>query len=92
MSISKYVKIAVTVVLFAGATALISGCGGVSDEEMAQLNSLKSDVSSLQSQTDQLKDQKSQLQKDIADMNAKLQQCNKDKEETKANLDKMGSM
>lgn len=92
MNILKYVKIAVVIGIFAGATALISGCGGVSDEEMAQLNDLRSNVKSLQSTTDQLKDQKAQLEKDIADMNAKLQQCNKDKEETKANLDKMGSM
>jgi septal ring factor EnvC (AmiA/AmiB activator) len=92
MNILKYVKMAVVVGALAGATAFMSGCGGVSDEQMAQLNDLRSNVKSLQTQTDQLKDQKASLEKDIADMNAKLQQCNKDKEETKANLQKMGSM
>jgi peptidoglycan hydrolase CwlO-like protein len=89
MNISKYVRSTIAVAAFTITAFVMSGCGGVSDAEMAQLNDLRSEVKSLQTQADSLKEERSNLEKDIAAKNAKLQDCAKDKEETKANLDKM---
>jgi septal ring factor EnvC (AmiA/AmiB activator) len=51
------------------------GCGGgVSEEQMQQLNDLKAEVESLQSQVNAKQDEKSQLQKQIADKDAKIKQ------------------
>ncbi len=66
-----------------------SGCGGVSEAQMAELNGLRSEVNSLESEANSLKDERTRLEKEIADKNAKLQQCEKDKEETRANLKKL---
>lgn len=89
MNILKYVRNTVIIATFAASVALMSGCGGVSDTEMAQLNDLRSEVEDLQSQADQLKDERASLEKEIAEKNAKLQQCAQDKEEAQANLDKL---
>ena len=74
---------------FVVAVAFMSGCGGLSDTQINDLKNLRNDVSSLQTQANSLKDQRSALEKDIADKNAKLEECNKEKQETKANLDKL---
>ena len=89
MKLTHVVKHASIVASFVVATALMSGCGGVSDTQMNDLKNLRNDVSTLQTQANSLKDQRSSLEKDIADKNAKLEQCNKEKQETKANLDKL---
>jgi septal ring factor EnvC (AmiA/AmiB activator) len=91
MKVGKVMKNTAVIAVFALATAFISGCGGVSDAQMQQLNSLQSDVNSLQAKADSLKSERSTLEQQIAEKNAKLQDCNKNKEETKANLDKMSS-
>ena len=90
MKVIKVVRYTAIVAMFAGATAILSGCGGVSDAQMADLNNLRAEVNSLQAQSNSLKDQRDALQKEIAAKNAKLEECNKTKAETKANLDKMG--
>ena len=90
MNIIKLARNMAVVAVFAFTVATMSGCGGVSDAQMQQLQDLRTEVNSLQSQADQLKDQRASLQKEINDRNSKLQQCEKDKEETKANLNKMG--
>lgn len=90
MKVMKVVRYTAVVAMFAGATAILSGCGGVSDTQMADLNNLRAEVNSLQAQSNSLKDQRDALQKEIAAKNAKLEECNKMKAETKANLDKMG--
>jgi len=90
MKVIKLVRNTAVVAVFLFAIAMMSGCGGVSDAEMQQLNDLRSEVNSLQTQADQLKSQRDNLQQEINDRNSKLQQCEKDKEETKANLSKMG--
>ncbi len=89
MKVIKVVRNTAIIAVFAGATAILSGCGGVSDAQMAELNNLKSEVNSLQTQSNSLKEQRADLQKEIAAKNAKLEDCKKQKEETKANLDKM---
>lgn len=65
--------ILLTVVTFAGSTFLV-GCGGVSDEQMQQLNDLKAEVDALQSQVNAKNDEKSDLQKQIADQEAKVKE------------------
>lgn len=92
MKIVKIVRNTAIVAAFAVTAAFLSGCGNYASEaEMAQLNQLKSEVNSLQTQSNQLKDQRASLEKEIAEKQDKLAQCNKSKEETKANLDKMSS-
>ncbi len=88
MNIIKVVRnTMITAVL--GFTVLIwSGCG-LSDDQIAELNGLREEVNSLESEANTLKEERSRLERDIADKNAKLQQCEKDKEETRANLKKL---
>jgi len=91
MKIAKVLRNTAIIAAFGITTAVLSGCGGVSEAEMAQLNNLQSEVNSLQSTTNSLKDERASLEKEIAAKNDKLAQCTKEKEETKANLDKMSS-
>ncbi|MGB9773081.1 MAG: hypothetical protein ACP5JH_03455 [Bacteroidota bacterium] len=51
-----------------------------SEEEMAQLNALKSEVTSLQNEISSKQQEKAALQREIAVKDGKLQQCAKDKE------------
>ena len=78
------------VALILAGSLILAGCGGVSDEEMAQLNALRSEVSSLGTEVNSLKSEKTKLEREIAEMEAKLAQCAKDKEATSANLQKLG--
>ncbi|MEN8192712.1 MAG: hypothetical protein ABFS12_07830 [Bacteroidota bacterium] len=64
------------------------GCGGVSEEEMANLNALSAEVKSLEKEVNSLKSEKTKLEREIAEQNAKLEQCAKEKAETEANLAK----
>lgn len=70
-------------------TSFLAGCGGVSEAEMAQLNTLRDEVKSLESESSRLKDEKAKLEGEIQSINRKLAECNKQKEETRANLDKL---
>ncbi len=60
-----------TVVMLAGSTFIV-GCGGLSDEQIQQLNDLKAEVDALQSQVNAKNDEKSNLQKQIADQEAEI--------------------
>lgn len=84
----KLVKSVLLISAFA-VSAFFVGCGGVSEAEMQELSKLRSDVNSAQTEVDQLKGQRSDLEKNIADNNAKLMQCEKEKAEIKANLEKL---
>ncbi len=70
-------------------TSFLAGCGGVSEAEMAQLNTLRDDVKSLETESSRLKDEKAKLESEIQTINRKLAECDKQKEETRANLDKL---
>lgn len=70
-------------------TSFLAGCGGVSEAEMAQLNALRDEVKSLESEANRLKDERAKLEGEIQTINRKLAECNKQKEETRANLDKL---
>ena len=87
--IKKLITTSLAIAFVAGSIGL-TGCGGVSDEEMAQLNALRSEVSSLGTEVNSLKSDKTKLEREIAEMEAKLAQCAKDKEATSANLQKLG--
>lgn len=69
----KLFFILLTVSALSGSTFLV-GCGGVSEEQMQQLNDLKAEVDALQSQVNAKNDEKSNLQKQVADMDAKIQE------------------
>ena len=77
------------IALFAGMLS-ITGCNGVSDEEMAELEALRSETKALEKEVNSLKSEKAALEKEIAEKNAKLDECAKLKAETKKNLEKMG--
>jgi len=89
MKLTNAIKLSAVAAFFIVATALMSGCGGVTETQMTELKNLRTDDSSLQSQANSLKDQRTSLENNIAEQNAKLQQCNKEKDEVKANLDKL---
>ena len=65
--------ILLTIVVLTGSSFLV-GCGGVSEEQMQQLNDLKAEVDALQSQVNAKNDEKSDLQRQIADQDAKIKE------------------
>ncbi|MEO8664556.1 MAG: hypothetical protein ABI462_03590, partial [Ignavibacteria bacterium] len=73
-----------TVVLLTGSTMLV-GCGGVSEEQMQQLNDLKAEVDALQSQVNARNDEKSALQKQVADKEASVKELQGIAEQTRKN-------
>lgn len=89
MKVLKVIRNTAFIASFAIALFIWSGCGGVSEAQLAELNNLRNEVSSLNSEAESLKEQRSTLEREIAEKNAKLQQCEKDKEETRANLEKL---
>lgn len=78
-----------SVVGFAAGVISFAGCGGIGDEEMQQLENLRQEVSSLQSSVDGLRQEKTKLERELGEQNARLEQCAKDKEQTKRNLEKL---
>jgi septal ring factor EnvC (AmiA/AmiB activator) len=89
MSLLKSFRTPVLAAVMFISIALFAGCGGVSDAQFAELNALRDDVKSLEAEANSLRDQKSQLETEIQSINRKLAECNKQKEETKANLEKL---
>ncbi len=89
MKLIKVVRNTALVAAFAVTTALLSGCGGVSEAQMEELRNLRAEVNSLQAEANSLRDERAGLERDIAERNAKLQQCERDKEQTQANLEKL---
>ncbi len=81
---------AIAAIMLTGMVSFV-GCGGVSEEDMANLNALRSEVKSLEKEVNSLKSEKTKLEREIAEQNAKLEQCAKEKAETKANLAKMNN-
>jgi peptidoglycan hydrolase CwlO-like protein len=85
----RIINSALVVVLVAGIIGF-TGCSGVSEEQMAELEALRSEVKALEKEVGSLKAEKSAIEREIAEKNAKLDQCAKEKAETKKNLDKIG--
>jgi len=78
------------VLTFAAGIIGFSGCSGVSEEKMAELDALRSEVRALDKEVGSLKAEKAVIEREIAEKNAKLDQCAKEKSETKKNLEKLG--
>ena len=85
----KIFGIGLMIALFVGMLGL-TGCGGISDEEIAELEALRAEVKSLEKEVNSLKSEKAAIEKEIAEKNAKLDDCAKLKAETKKNLEQMG--
>ena len=89
MNLRKSLKVpafAGSLIVFA---ALLAGCGGVSEAQLAELDALRQETRNLESEANTLKDERAELEAQISDMNRKLAECNKQKEETRANLNKI---
>ena len=89
MSLIKSFRTPVIAAVMFVSITLLAGCGGLSEAQIAELNSLREEVKSLESEASSLRDQKAQLESEIQTINRKLAECNKQKEETKANLEKL---
>ena len=89
MNVTKSLRTAVLLGSIALTTAFFSGCGGLSDAQLQELSDLKAQTASLEAEANSLRDQKAQLESEIQTINRKLAECNKQKEETKANLEKL---
>lgn len=85
----KIFSVGLMIAIFAGMISL-TGCSGVSEEQMAELEALRSEVKALEKEVNSLKSEKASLEREIADKNAKLDECAKAKAETKKNLEKLG--
>jgi septal ring factor EnvC (AmiA/AmiB activator) len=88
MNLLKRFKTPVIAAIMFFSIALLTGCG-LSDAQIAELDNLRTEVKSLEAEANTLKDTKAQLESEIQTINRKLAECNKQKEETKANLQKL---
>lgn len=87
--VKRIINSALVVILVAGIIGF-TGCSGVSEEQMAELEALRSEVKALEKEAGSLKNEKAAIEREIAEKNAKLDQCAKEKAEVKKNLDKIG--
>ncbi|MBI4547562.1 MAG: hypothetical protein HY707_06270 [Ignavibacteriae bacterium] len=79
----KYIHKLLAIVMLVGGV-LVTGCASnASEEELAQLDALKKEVSSLEIQVRDKKSEKANLEKQIAETNGKIQQCQSDQEAVK---------
>jgi len=88
MNLLKSFKTPLIAAIFFISIALLAGCG-LSDAQIAELNNLRAEVKSLEADANSMKDTKAQLESEIQTINRKLAECNKQKEETQANLQKL---
>ncbi len=88
MNLLKSFKTPLIAAIFFVSIALLAGCG-LSDAQIAELNNLRTEVKSLEADANSMKDTKAQLESEIQTINRKLAECNKQKEETQANLQKL---
>ena len=89
MNITKSLKTTIVIGSMALATIFLSGCGGLSEAQLAELDALGNEVRSLEAEANSLKDQRSKLERDIQEINRKMAECEKQKEEARANLEKL---
>ena len=75
MANRKNLFLTLIIAAFISGSVFMTGCGGgVSEEQMQQLNDLRAEVESLQSQVNAKQNEKSQLERQIADKDAKIKQ------------------
>ncbi|MBA4311185.1 MAG: hypothetical protein C0417_01005 [Chlorobiaceae bacterium] len=82
----KFVKLTLVVSLFAGGMLISSCSSSPSEEELQQLNTLKTQTTALEGEVAKKKSEKAALEKQIAEKNGKLQQCQSDQEAVKKGL------
>lgn len=87
--LKKVMNSALIVLLLVGVISF-TGCSGISEEQVAELEALRSEVKALDKEVNSLKSEKAALEREIAEKNAKLDDCAKLKAETQKNLEKMG--
>ncbi len=66
-------------------SGLVAGCGGVSEEQLKQLNDLKAEVESLQSQVNAKEAERNAMLKQISEKDAKIKDFEKQTDQAKAN-------
>ena len=88
MNLIKRFRTPVVAEIMLFSIAMLAGCG-LSDAQIAELKNLKEEVKSLEADVNALRDTKAQLESEIQTINRKLAECNKQKEETQANLQKL---
>jgi septal ring factor EnvC (AmiA/AmiB activator) len=88
MNLIKRFRTPVIAAIMLFSIAMFAGCG-LSDAQIAELKNLREEVKSLEADVNALKDNKAQLESEIQTINRKLAECNKQKEETQANLQKL---
>jgi len=89
MNLLKSLKIPVVAGALILSASLLAGCGGVSEAQFAELDALTAEVRSLESEANTLKDERASFEAEISEINRKLAECDKQKEETRANLEKL---
>jgi len=89
MNLLKSLKIPVVAGALILSASLLAGCGGVSEAQFAELDALTAEVRSLESEANTLKDERASLEAELSEINRKLAECDKQKEETRANLEKL---
>lgn len=88
-NMKKMMSKGIILALFVGMLG-VTGCSGVSEEQMAELEALRSEVSALEREVNSLKSEKAAIEREIAEKNAKLDECAKAKAETQKNLQQLG--
>lgn len=77
----------ITMTLALSSAPLVVGCSSsASEEETRQLNDLKAEVSSLEQQITAKEKEKANHEKQVAEKNAKLQQCMADRDAVKGTM------
>ncbi|MBE2280355.1 MAG: hypothetical protein IAE91_08190 [Ignavibacteriaceae bacterium] len=85
------IKLSAFTLLLAFGGIFVTGCTSyASEEQLAALEQLKREVRSAQDNLDALKKEKANIESEISKKNAKLEECNKLKQEASANLKKLG--
>lgn len=89
MNLIKVMRNFLLIAALAASVSFLTGCGGLSEAQMEELRTLRSEVNSLEAEAKSLKEERAKLEREVAEKNAKLQQCAKDKAETQVNLTKL---
>lgn len=88
MRVTKYVRLFALTAIFSFGMLFVSGCRPTA-EELQQLEMKKKEVRELDLKANGLKDERARLEKEIAEKNKRVEECNKVKAETQANLAKV---
>lgn len=88
-NINKLTKSLFVALLFAGMLSFVGCGGGVSEEQMAQLEELRAEVGKLSKDINSLKNERTNLQRSIASKKAELEKCKEMQEKVNQNLNQI---